>query len=161
MYLRCLWGTHYPAITPTCLIMPYRHQCILLYRCWALHTGTTVTALWPFSFNLFAHVSVQYFSLMYRDSFTGCIGSTVLLPVTVLSIGYGGLPPMHTWLPEVAKLCCVSFTFLIEPREIFWPDLHAFVSPAYCSYIWYTPRPAMSGIYHPLPRADTVNLCLD
>jgi len=33
---------------------------------------------------------------MQRDSFTRCIGSAVLLSVTVvLSIGYGGLAPMH------------------------------------------------------------------
>ena len=44
----------------------------------------------------FAHsVSVQYFSMTYRDSFTRCIGNTVLLPMTVLSIGYGDLAPMH------------------------------------------------------------------
>jgi len=42
------------------------------------------------------HVSVQYFSLMCKDSFTRCIANTVLLPVTVvLSIGYGGSAPMH------------------------------------------------------------------
>jgi len=35
--------------------------------------------------------------LLCRDSFTRCIGSTVLLPVTVVlfSTGYGGLAPIH------------------------------------------------------------------
>ena len=55
---------------------------------------------------------VHYFCLIQRDSFTRCAGSIVLLPVTVvLSIGYGGLAPMHIWLLEVAKWCCVFNCF--------------------------------------------------
>ena len=113
-----------------------RHTCYLEFdRVSDIQTGlpdiSTVS-----NFNLYAHVSVQCFSLIWRDSFTKYIDSTVLLPVTVvLSTGYGGLAPMYSWLPEVAKLRCV-FNFLTELWEFVWSDLHTSVSPAYCSYIW-------------------------
>ena len=72
------------------------------------------------------------------------ITSRIVLAVTritvVLSIGYGGLAPMHIWLTEVANLCCV----LIEPWEKHCLDLPSYISiPSMLQLHVATPRPAM------------------
>jgi len=83
----------------------------------------------------YARVSVHYFSLIQRDSLTRCIGSTVLLPVTVvLSIG------MVAWLPCTSDFLrwpsdAVSLIFFNEPRE-FFDLIHPQPQRNYCSYIW-------------------------
>ena len=82
-----------------------------------------------------ARASVHYFSLIQRDSLIRCIGSTVLLPViVVLSIGYGGLGPMHIWILEVAKWCCVfNFFERISRNYLIWLGLgHAIMPKASC-----------------------------
>jgi len=66
-----------------------------------------------------------------------CIGSTVLLPVTlVLSIGYGGLA-IHIWLFEVAKFCWLFDWASRNLSSLTYICLY--ISPAYWRYIWLLP----------------------
>ena len=126
-------------------------------KSWAIHTGTTRTiyllpslivsyinqfdlssclrhpnwtsVLWEFSFNLYALVSVQPFSLMWRDSSSGVLVVLCCYPwLWCFPLG------VVAWLPCTSVfLRWVSYAVsLIKPQEIVWSDLHTSVSPAYC-----------------------------
>jgi len=64
------------------------------------------------------------------------VDSTVLLSVTVvLSVGYGGLAPVHIWLLGGQVILCPCHWYIV------WSDIHTSVPPAYCNYIWLLPDP--------------------
>jgi len=82
------------------------------------------------------HVSVQYFSLMCKDSFTSCIANTVLLPA--FHWMYGGVcshAHLTSWGGQ--DMLCLD-----QMLKIVWSDLHTSIFPALypCSlyHIWLT-----------------------